>query len=118
MGRYVARLGLGLALGIFAICAASHARAGFGAPPSDWPNTGDGPARHYAGLDRVACEAQLSQRGVSFVHIEEARGVLAPVRLNGPLHGVSFHTGVPSAQRGSSPWEIVDCRPAHALHGF
>jgi hypothetical protein len=118
MGRCVARVVLGLALGAFATCAATHARAGFGAPPDVWPDRADGPARRYAGLDRVACESELTRRGVSFVHIEEARGVLAPVRLSGPLHGVSFHTGVPPSQRASSPWEIVDCRLALALDDF
>jgi hypothetical protein len=118
MGRCVARLGLGAALGLFATCTVSHARAGFGAPPGDLPEIADGPARRYAGLDRAACEGQLTQRGISFVHIEEARGVLAPVRLSGPLHGVSFHTGMPPSQRAKSPWEIVDCRLALALDDF
>jgi hypothetical protein len=118
MGRCVARLGLGTALGVFATSAASHARAGFGALPGDWLETVDGPARRYAGLDRAVCEEQLSHRGISFLHVEEARGVLAPVRLTGPLHGVSFHTGVPPAERASSPWEIVDCRLALALDDF
>jgi hypothetical protein len=108
--------GVGAALAIAIASRASHARAGFGAPrgaeDDDWP------ARRYAGLGRDACEAQLAQRGISFVRVEEARGVLAPVRLGGPMHGVSFHSGVPPAQRASSLWEIVDCRLALALDDF
>ena len=53
-----------------------------------------------------------------FVAVDEARGVLAPVRLTGPLHGVTFRTGLPKAQRATSPWEIVDCRLALALDDF
>jgi hypothetical protein len=108
--------GVGAALAIAIASGASHARAGFGAPRGagdyEWP------ARRYADLDRDGCEAQLAQRGISFVRVEEARGVLAPVRLSGPMHGVSFHSGVPPAQRASSLWEIVDCRLALALDDF
>ena len=52
------------------------------------------------------------------MRVEEARGVLAPVRLTGPIHGVSFHTALPPAKRSSSPLEIVDCRLALALDDF
>jgi hypothetical protein len=99
---------------------ANYAQAGFGAPrgAGDERTSEDWPARRYAGLDRSPCEAQLAQRGIAFVRVEEAKGVLAPVRLSGPLHGVSFHSGVPPAQRASSPWEIVDCRLALALDDF
>ena len=38
--------------------------------------------------------------------------------LTGPLHGVTFRTGLPASQRASSPWEIVDCRLALALDDF
>jgi hypothetical protein len=107
----------------FIVTVASHARAGFGIPPSDLSVGGVGgpnaePARRYASLDKETCEAQLVVRGVPFVRVEEARGVLAPVRLSGPIHGVSFHTGLPPAKRASSPWEIVDCRLALALDDF
>jgi hypothetical protein len=95
---------------------ASRARAGFGAPPDAAP--GPGPAERYAELDRAHCEAALARRDVAFVRVEGAKGVLAPVRLTGPLHGVSFHSGVPASQRASSPWEIVDCRLALALDDF
>jgi hypothetical protein len=95
---------------------ASHARAGFGAPPTTSPD--EGPAQRYGRLGREACEAELRGRGISFARVDEARGVLAPVRLTGPLRGVSFHSNVPPAARASSPWEIVDCRLALALDDF
>jgi hypothetical protein len=82
------------------------------------PRASDLPARRYGKLEPQACEAELAQRGASFAPVERALGVLAPVRLTGPLHGVVFHTGLPAAQRASSPWEIVDCRLALALDDF
>jgi hypothetical protein len=120
--RYCGRLGIGAAFAIALASGANHARAGFGAP-SSWAESAHaqadgGPAQSYAALDRAACEAKLAQRGIPFVRVDEARGVLAPVRLVGPLHGVSFHSGVPSAQRAASPLEIVDCRLALALDDF
>jgi hypothetical protein len=115
------RAGL-VALGIG--CAARPASAGFGAPqslPDRLPAGGsfaDAPALRYGRLDRDGCRAELARRGIGFTAVEEARGVLAPVRLVGPLHGVVFRTGLPQAQRASSPWEIIDCRLALSLDDF
>jgi hypothetical protein len=80
--------------------------------------TGDTPAVRYAALDPSACETALAQRGVPFAPVDKARGVLAPVRLTGSLHGVSFHSAIPSSQRPESPFEILDCRLALALDDF
>jgi len=107
-------------------CAAPSAHAGFGAPAAvpDPPPVlplwlgGEAPALRYGRLDRSGCEAELTRRSVPFVAVDQARGVLAPVRLTGPLHGVTFRTGLPRAQRATSPWEIVDCRLALALDDF
>jgi hypothetical protein len=96
-------------------CGATRAHAGFGAP-RDF--TEDAPAQRYGALDRDACERELRSRGIPFVRVEEARGVLAPIRLTGPVHGITFHSGVAPKQRASSPWEIVDCRLALALDDF
>jgi hypothetical protein len=137
VGRNV---GFAAALVIATACGVGSAWAGFGAPPSrpaapsegaddgrlaaperDAPAALDSesaPAKRYAELDRGACEAELSKRAVPFVPVEDARGVLAPVRLKGPLRGVTFHCGVPPAQRASTPWEIIDCRLALALDDF
>jgi hypothetical protein len=72
----------------------------------------------YAKLDRDACEAELRKRKVAFTRVPEARGVVAPVRLEGPLSGVSFHSPLPASQRKTAPIEIVDCRLVLALDDF
>jgi hypothetical protein len=109
-------LRLALAAGVVAaVASVSHAsRAGFVLPPGP-PDAEQAPAVRYAGLDRAACFTELGRRGIAFTPVDEARGVLAPVRLTGALHGVTFRTGLPAAARAASPWEIVDCRLALAL---
>jgi hypothetical protein len=83
------------------------------------PGAASEPAVRYASLDAAACTAELTRRGVSFEAVEGgARGVLAPVRLDGPLNGVSYRTELPERQRTSTPWEVLDCRLALALHDF
>jgi hypothetical protein len=69
----------------------------------------------YGRLRREPCLAELARRQIPFVVVSEARGVLAPVRLQGPLDGVTFRTGLSESQRAFSAWEIVDCRLALAL---
>lgn len=76
------------------------------------------PAARYARLDRGTCEAELHRRRIPFVPVAQARGVLAPVRLTGTLHGVAYHSTLPPAQRATSPWEILDCRLVLALDDF
>ncbi len=117
MGGRRAPLALGGLLATALLCAAPASRAGFVGDPSA-PNPDAAPAVRYARLDREACETELGRRGVRFTVVGEARGVLAPIRLAGPLHGVTFRTGLPASQRASSPWEIVDCRLALALDDF
>ena len=76
------------------------------------------PAARYGNLNRAACEAELHRRQISFVSVPQARGVLAPIRLTAPLHGVTYHSALPASQRATSPYEIVDCRLALALDDF
>jgi hypothetical protein len=76
------------------------------------------PAFRYANLDRDACEAELARRAIPFVRVDEARGVLAPVRLTGPVAGIAYHTGLPPDQRLTSPNEVFDCRLILALSDF
>jgi hypothetical protein len=76
------------------------------------------PAYRYAQLDRAACEAELGRRGVAFDRVSDARGVLAPIRLKGPVNGVTFRTALPPKQRASSPNEVLDCRLVLALGDF
>src|SRR5262245_21754317 len=68
-------------------------------------------------MSQTDCEAELTKRGIPF-HRETARGVLAPVRLDGPLHGVQFRTNLTDEQRSTTPWEIADCRLVLALDDF
>ncbi len=85
----------------------------------DFPVDGDTtPAMRYARLGRAACETELGRRHIAFTRVAEAKGVLAPVRLHGPLHGVSYHSMLPPRQRATSPYEIMDCRLVLALDDF
>jgi hypothetical protein len=82
--------------------------------PSDAADT---PALRYAQLSQVDCEAELGSRQIDFIR-ETADGVLAPVRLTGPLHGVVFRSDAADRVRRTSPHEIVDCRLVLALDDF
>ncbi len=76
------------------------------------------PAKRYGSMDRGTCQAELTRRKIPYTAVGTARGVLAPVRLGGALHGVTFHTSLPVSQRASSPYEILDCRLVLALDDF
>lgn len=71
-------------------------------------------AYRYGQLSRTECEAELKKRHLPFRR-DSARGVLAPVRLSGPLHGVLFQGEGTDKTRAQSPHEIVDCRLVLAL---
>lgn len=75
------------------------------------------PAYRYGMMSATDCEAELTARKIPFTR-ETARGVRAPVRLAGPLHGVEFRTNLPDKQRATTPWEIGDCRLILALDDF
>lgn len=99
-----------------AVCAPVTAQAhGAAVSPASADAT---PAVRYANLDAATCEAELTRRGAAFTPVDKARGVLAPIRLTGPLRGVSFHSGLQASQRAESPFEILDCRLALALDDF
>lgn len=72
-------------------------------------------ATRYASLQRASCEAELGKRRIAFERVGEARGVIAPLRLKGPIGGIEFHSMLPLAQRKTSPYEIYDCRLVLAL---
>ena len=75
-------------------------------------------ASRYAGLDRVSCEAELGRRRIAFTRVSEARGVVAPLRLAGPLSGVTFRSNLPASKSRTSPYDIYDCRLVLALDDF
>ena len=77
------------------------------------------PAYRYGSMTRDECEAELVTRGVPFARETEAwPGVRAPVRLTGPLHGVTYRSQLPEDARATSRWEIADCRLVLALDDF
>jgi Extensin-like protein C-terminus len=78
----------------------------------------DSPAYRYGVLDRPSCEAELDRRHVPWTRVGEARGVLAPVRLTGPVRGIAVHSILPPKQRAAAPIEILDCRLVLALDDF
>jgi hypothetical protein len=78
----------------------------------------DAPNYRYSRLDRDTCEAELARRAVPFVRGEPTEGVLAPVRLRGPVRGVTIHTAMSAKERERSIYEIFDCRLVVALDDF
>jgi hypothetical protein len=108
---------LGAAILLAAITAAPNAPAvpapGLMLPP----DVASSPAWKYAGMDAAACETELGKRGIAFTKVSAA-AVAAPVRLSGPIRGVTFHSQLPTAQRATSPYEIFDCRLVLALDDF
>ncbi len=76
------------------------------------------PAYQYAQLDGAACEAELTRRGIAWTDAGESRGVLAPVRLAGPVGGIAYHSGLAPALRATSVNEVFDCRLVLALDDF
>jgi hypothetical protein len=74
------------------------------------------PAQRHAALARDEALAALRERGVPFdeVPAAEAPGVVAPVRLTGPVAGVVFRSSSPDAT-ALPRHEILDARLALAL---
>lgn len=99
---------------------ADSAWAGTGPPPtaSIFAVPEKSPAPGYASFDRDTCEAELQSRHIDFARAEDTPGVRAPIRLRGPLHGVSIHSMVPPAARAHSHADLVDCRLALSLDDF
>lgn len=76
-------------------------------------------AHYYANLADAEAFAELARRGVPFVRsTQPAPGVRSPIRLTGPLRGVSIHSSLPVEQRAQSRFEILDARLALALDDF
>ena len=90
-----------------------HAVARFQNPD----DASDTPAVRYAAMSPDECYAELDKRGIPYER-DTAKGVLAPVRLTGALHGVTFRTDLKDDQRATTPWEIADCRLVVALDDF
>ena len=92
---------------------------GEGLPPPPSLEQGNLPAAsRYARLDRASCESELTRRHISFNRVGEARGVIAPLRLTGPLSGITFRSNLPESKSRTSPYDIYDCRLVLALDDF
>jgi hypothetical protein len=76
------------------------------------------PSAKYGALTKDACLKELRRRAIPFVEVSGARGVLAPVRLSGPVGGIVYRTELPAAERPTSPFEVFDCRLVLALDDF
>jgi len=71
----------------------------------------------YGQMTQAECEAEAKTRNLP-VTSEPTHGVMAGVRLTGPIKGVTFRTRLSDEQRESTPWEIADCRLVLALDDF
>jgi hypothetical protein len=82
----------------------------------------DSPNMVYAAMDGAVCEKELAKRNIAFEKNEGDRtaapGVVTPIRLRGPLHGVTIRSGLPPAERAKAALEIFDCRLVLALDDF
>lgn len=73
----------------------------------------------YANLSDEAALAELTRRNIPFVTTTAPMaGVRTPIRLTGPLHGVTIRSTLPPAQRRTTFFEILDARLAIALDDF
>lgn len=106
------RVGLVL-IALTSIASAKPTSSRFSAPA----DAKEMPAVRYAKLTQDECEAELTARKITFKR-EEAKGVRAPVRVEGAIHGVVFHTDVAASKRETSAWELADCRLVLALDDF
>lgn len=78
----------------------------------------DSPAIRYGALESGECLRELRERGIAFREEPPTRGVSIPVRLLGPLAGVSYRTDLSDRERRNTPWEIYDCRLVLSLADF
>jgi hypothetical protein len=76
-------------------------------------------AFRYANLSNEDAHAELRRRGIAWVPAAPPMpGVRTPIRLMGPLHGVTIHSTLPPEARVTSVFEILDARLAIALDDF
>lgn len=75
------------------------------------------PSNRYGAMSQDDCEAELTARKIAFKR-ETAKGVAQPVRLQSPLHGVTYRTNQHDADRETTIWEIADCRLVLSMDDF
>jgi hypothetical protein len=88
-------------------------------PPALFQRSKEPPSRatRYVSMSTEECLAELDARHVDYTRVHRT-DIETPVRLNGPLSGVPFHTLLPKKERERSPYEIFDCRLVLALDDF
>jgi len=108
----------GSLLGLGMLCT-SPARANnrFLEIPQDVEAEGS-PAYAYANLSNRAAYAELDRRRIAYLPETAIRGVRAPMRLKGPLNGVTIRSTLPEAEWDTTPYNILDARLALALDDF
>lgn len=79
---------------------------------------GIAPATRYASLSHEGCAAELAARSIVHEALAPRLGIRSPVRLRGPLSGVTFRTLWPEVERARTSFEICDCRLVLALDDF
>jgi hypothetical protein len=76
------------------------------------------PSTRYGALDAKSCTEELGRRGIAFTPVQDAPGVMAPVRLPRDVDGVTYRTELSPQLQASSPFEVFDCRLVLALSDF
>jgi hypothetical protein len=82
------------------------------------PNVEETRAYKYARMEDDACFTELDARGFPYKRVDATKGVAAPIRLAGPVHGVTFkltYRGPELTDDDRSPSSILDCRLALAV---
>ncbi|AUX42828.1 hypothetical protein SOCE26_042630 [Sorangium cellulosum] len=72
-------------------------------------------AATYGALSRDACDRELKRRNIPHAPARGAPLVDRPVRITGPLHGVTFRGDGVAKAGSTSPFDIADCRLVLAL---
>ncbi|WP_437282421.1 extensin family protein [Sorangium sp. So ce375] len=72
-------------------------------------------AATYGGLSADACDREMKRRGIPHAPARGAPLVDRPIRITGPLHGVTFRGDGVAKPRSASPFDIADCRLVLAL---
>ncbi|WP_441286621.1 extensin family protein [Sorangium sp. KYC3313] len=72
-------------------------------------------AATYGGLSADACDREMKRRGIPHAPARGAPLVDRPIRITGPLRGVTFRGDGVAKPRSASPFDIADCRLVLAL---
>jgi hypothetical protein len=108
---------LGLAILVFLPSSARAADSRLEVPPESVAEHSR--AYIHANLSDDEVLAEIVRRHLPVVRVDPGvPGVRTPVRLTGPLHGVTIHSSLPMEERATTPFEILDARLALALDDF